>query len=323
MVDCVSDRGEEALLALIRKWLDTDAVRPVGIGDDGAVIAKIWTSPMVLCADAMVEEVHFTRTFCSAASVARKLVAVNVSDVAAMGARPEFALLTTSFPAALEWSWVEAFFQGLAEAASALQFSIAGGDVTGTPGPIHLSMSVIGECVAPQALERSTAQLGDHVYVTGALGAAAFGLHTLRHEPGDAAVRPHSIQAYREPQARIDQGTTLARWGQCHAVTDISDGLSRDALRLATASGVCIELDVACVPIHPELLSQRRLFAERLALTGGEDYELLFTCSTEPPIIAHCIGRVCDGPVGVAWVRNGQPIPPPVSDEEGFDHFER
>ena len=320
MVECVSDRGEEALLALIRKWLDNDAVRPVGIGDDGAVVAKTWTSAMVLSADAMVEEVHFTRSFCSAVSVARKLVAVNLSDLAAMGARAEFALLTASFPAALEWSWVEAFFRAMSEAASTCNFAIAGGDVTGSPGPIYLSMSVIGECVAPQALERSTAQLGDHVYVTGALGAAAFGLHTLRHEPGRQAERPHSIQAYREPQACIDQGSTLARWGECHAVMDISDGLSRDALRLATASGVLLELDVARVPIHPELSSQRPPIAERLALTGGEDYELLFTCSTEPPVTAHCIGRVCDGSVGVAWVRNGQPTSLPM---DAYDHFER
>jgi len=320
MVECVSDRGEESILALIREWFDSDTVRPVGIGDDGAVIDKTWTSAMVLSADAMVEEVHFTRAFCPAVSVARKLTAVNVSDLAAMGARPEYALLTASFPATLEWSWVVEFIQGLSVAASTFQFSIAGGDVTGSPGPIYLSMSVIGECVAPKALERSTAQLGDYVYVTGALGAAAYGLHTLRHEPVHIEERPHSIQAYREAQARIDQGTVLARWGQCHAVIDISDGLSRDALRLATASGVCIELDVACVPIHSELSSQRRLFAERLALTGGEDYELLFTCSAKPPISAHCIGRVCDGSVGVAWVRNGQPISLP---EDTFDHFGR
>ncbi len=305
--------GEETLLALVRRAFTAD--RPalqVDIGDDGAVYATD-EARQIAVADAMIEDVHFTRAYCPARMVGYKLMAVNVSDVAAMGGLARQALFTAALPADLPLSWAEGLIDGLATAAREFGVAVAGGDITGSPGPIALSLSVLGVPAGEGAVLRSGAQPGDRVYVTGLLGAAALGHQLLRE--GRADVNEDAVTAFLAPRPHAEVGAMLGRWGHCHAMMDISDGLAKDAGRMAHASGATLELSLDKLP----LVGGGRGDALVRALYGGEDYQLLFACSALPPLPMLPIGRVVQGPGQVRWLRNGVEAAPP--DASAFDHF--
>ena len=264
----------------------------------------------VVVADAMVEGVHFDRALSPAEAIGGKLVAVNVSDIAAMGGVPDYALMTASMPSSLPFAWARAMFGGVARTARRYGLVVVGGDVTGSPGPVTLSLTMIGTLAGEHPVRRDCALVGDTVYVTGPLGASALGLRQLRGSP--AASGP-PVDAYRIPEARAREGAVLGAWGQCHAMMDLSDGLATDAGRLARASGVTIELDLAQIPAFDDELT--------LALYGGEDYELLFTCIDKPPCYALPIGRVLEGEPELLWTRGGVATEPPPPDGALFRHF--
>ncbi len=294
--------GEAALIAHIRQALPRFRALEVPIGDDGAVYADA-AGRRVAVADAMVEDVHFSRAFCPPRDIGYKLVAVNVSDLVAMGADPDTALLTLSLPAALEASFVRALVDGIADACAVLKLTIVGGDVTGSPGPIALSLAATGR-LRGEPLLRSAARPDDDVWVTRPLGLAALGLRALRDGlPCD----PEAVSAFLRPAVEVEKGRRLSTWDGCGAVMDLSDGLAIDAGRMAAAGGVRFELDVAAIP-GPDL---------GLAVHGGEDYALLFTGRGAPPCDAIRIGRVTRGS-GVVFSRDGEPVEVPGA---GFDHF--
>lgn len=312
--------GEGGLLELIRDAFgapDQPGVE-VGIGDDAAVLSS--PSRAVVCADAMVEDVHFARSICPAQSVGRKLVAVNVSDLAAMGALPVYGLLTCALPASLKAEWARDLIAGIASAASASAMSIVGGDVTGSPGPIALSLSIVGRLVGVRPLTRSQAQVGDGVYVTGTLGAAALGLQALRSGDPPPESVPSAVRRFLEPTAHTDFGAALARWEQRAAAMDLSDGLSTDARRMATASQVDLVLELDHIPLHPEL-AVRPEAALALAVNGGEDYGLLIACPAEPPVPCTRIGWVehAKATPQVRWLKGGHPSTQPGA--SAYEHF--
>ncbi|MFZ4739426.1 MAG: thiamine-phosphate kinase [Bradymonadia bacterium] len=315
-VDTLGQYGESALIAAIRERFGEVQPLDVGIGDDGAVFHH--PQPMIAVADAMMEGVHFDRTWSPAEAVGRKLVAVNVSDIAAMGGVPTYALFTASLPRDLPWTWVLSLLDGVAAEATRANMTVCGGDVTGSPGPVSLSLSVLGRLVSEKPLLRRSARVGQSVYVTGTLGGSALGLAALQTGVPRAELVPSAIVAHRTPTPRLEEGAALARWAGVGACMDLSDGLAQDAARLAAASGVALELDLDRIPPHPGLVLVSADRATHLMLHGGEDYELLFTGDGPPPCQATCIGRVAAG-AGIVWRRDGAPVV--LADDGGFSHF--
>ncbi len=233
------------------------------LSDDAAVLIPPEGHELVISADAMVEGVHFLPAD-PADLVARKLLRTNLSDLAAMGAIPLGYLMTVSTRQDTPESWYVGFAAGLAVDQAAFQISLLGGDTTSTPGPISLSLTIIGTVAPGAAIRRSGARIGDEIWVSGTIGDGALGLLAARGLLDD----PDGFLAdrYRLPRPRLG----LAQAGVVQACMDVSDGLVQDLGHLCRASGLSACVEASCVPrTRPD---QEHLV---LCLTGGDDYELL------------------------------------------------
>jgi thiamine-monophosphate kinase len=278
-----SDFTEASLIDYIRSRLPPPpGWLRVPIGDDAAVLEPERGTLEVLTTDTLVEGVHFDFALSAPADVGAKALAVNLSDLAAMGAAPRAALLSLSLPASFPRSRLEPLLDALVDAARQSGTSIAGGNVTGSPGPLVITIAAIGSVRPRRALLRSGAKPNDEVYVSGAVGAGAAGLGFLRerrHAAGGSDGEA-CVAWYRRPEPRLRLGLLLGRTRTATACIDLSDGLAEGARQIGAASGVGICLDADAVPVHP---GARRYFEERgldpvtAALAGGDDYELLFT----------------------------------------------
>jgi thiamine-monophosphate kinase len=252
-----------------------DDVR-IGIGDDAAVLAPPSGKELAVAIDTLVEGVHFP-SGTAAADIGWKALAVNLSDLAAMGASPAWALLALTLPSA-DAAFVEGFAEGFAKLAQPHRLALVGGDTT--RGPLTISVAVHGFVPPGQALTRAGARVGDAVLVTGTLGDAAAGLHALQHPPRDddgrAGLRGFLIERLNRPTPRLAVGTALR--GQATACVDVSDGLLADLGHICAASGVAAEIEAALLPRSSALLElYDDTTALHFALSGGDDYELCFT----------------------------------------------
>jgi thiamine-monophosphate kinase len=249
----------------------------LGIGDDAAILRVPPGAELVATVDAIVEGVHFLAG-ADAADVGWRALAVNLSDLAAMGAEPAWALLALVMPAADE-QWLTRFTHGFFELAGKHGVALVGGDTN--RGPLCASVQLHGFAPAGAALRRSGARPGDHLYVTGTLGDAAAGLELLRDRKGGEAQGADELQRrFLRPQPRTTEGLSLR--GLASAAIDVSDGLGVDAARLARASGAGIEIELERVPTSGALRAAHgEKEAHALALGGGDDYELLFAVSPE------------------------------------------
>jgi thiamine-monophosphate kinase len=290
----------------------------LGVGDDGALIAPTPGCELVISTDMLVEGTHFLPDT-DPEDLGWKTLAVNVSDMAAMGARPRWATLAIALPNADE-AWIAAFARGFFACAAEFGIDLIGGDTT--RGPRNLCVTIFGEVAAGKALRRSGARAGDEIWVSGQPGRAALGLaHLQGRTVLDEARRADCIAALLRPQPRVALG--LAVQGLATAAIDVSDGLLADLGHILEASGVSAQLKIAALPA-PTL--------ERDAyLAGGDDYELVFTA----PLAKHadiaalsqtlglalaCIGRIEAGPAGRMDVfdADGTPVNAP---QRGYDHF--
>ena len=252
-----------------------DDVR-IGIGDDAAVLAMPAGQELAVAIDTLVEGVHFPRGT-AAADIGWKALAVNLSDLAAMGASPAWALLALTLPAA-DVAFVEGFAEGFARLAQSHRLALVGGDTT--RGPLSISVAVHGFVPPDKALVRSGARVGDAVLVTGTLGDAAAGLHALQQPLRDddlrVGLREFLIERLNRPTPRLAAGTALL--GQATACIDISDGLLADLGHVCVASGVGAEIDADLLPRSSALMAlYDEADALQFALSGGDDYELCFT----------------------------------------------
>jgi thiamine-monophosphate kinase len=249
----------------------------LGLLDDAAFVEVPTGRQLVLTADALVAGVHFL-TDDPPDLVARKMLRVNLSDLAAMGATPLGYLMTTALPAACDEVWLAGFASGLAADQAAFGISLLGGDSVATPGPATLSVTAIGSVPAGQAVRRSGAVPGDLIYVSGTIGDAAFGLRALRGELAELDPAHYAFLAdrYRLPQPRLALGQRLV--GVAHAMLDVSDGLVGDLNHLCAVSGVGAVLEAARVPQSPAVREALARDPALLALVlgGGDDYELVF-----------------------------------------------
>lgn len=307
----------------------------VGIGDDCAVLEPSPGARLVATTDLLVEDVHFRRRYAQPADIGWKAVAVNLSDIAAMGATPRWALVALACPENTRADDVEAFYEGALALASAHDVAIVGGDTSASPAGWMINVTLLGEVTAAPIL-RSGARPGDVLAVTGPLGRAAAGLAIL-----DAPVAPRGLGggtfaevtgAHLRPCPRVAEGMWLGVAGGVTAMMDLSDGLATDLPRLAAASGAGARVEVGRVPVDEAThASAQALGVDVLAWAtgGGEDYELLLACAPEGfERLAHglaaltgarltAIGAVTATP-GVRYVdAQGHP----VEVAPGFEHF--
>jgi thiamine-monophosphate kinase len=270
--------SEEDILGLIADLLGRQPVAGdvrLGVGDDCALLRASGT--LAVTTDMLVENVHFSLSYMSLKEIGYRAMAANLSDLAAMGARPRFGLLSLGLSAAPSQSQVQELLQGMLELAGRHGLLLVGGDTVKAP-VLTINLCLLGQCETP--LLRSQAREGDIIMVTGPLGLSAAGLACLRQGLEDPFCAP-LIAAHKFPAPRLAAGQALAASGLAGAVMDISDGLAMDLNRLARSSRVRAVVEAQRIPLTPELRQAAgRLGQDPLAwaLGGGEDFELLFSC---------------------------------------------
>jgi thiamine-monophosphate kinase len=279
----IAEFSERELIARIRRPLPAaPAWMIVGIGDDAAVVETERNRLEVLSLDAIVEGVHFDRRFTPPRAIGHRALAVNLSDLAAMGAAPRLALVSLVLPPALPVSHFDGIVAGLTDLAAKERVEIAGGNLARSPGPIVVDITVVGTVKRRRALTRAGAKAGDELYVSGSIGAAAAGLDRFRStDAGDAgapAADDPLASAYCFPTPRVRLGVLLGRNEAASACMDLSDGLGDAVHQLAAASGVGATIEADWLPIHAnarEWFAARRIDAIDASIAGGDDYELL------------------------------------------------
>jgi thiamine-monophosphate kinase len=274
--------GEFDLIARYFKPLAARMAGAAGLEDDTCIWAPAPGEELVLTADALVAGIHFLADD-PADLIARKMLRVNLSDLAAKGATPVGYLMTTALPADIDEAWVARFCEGLAADQDEFGISLMGGDTVGTPGPLSLSLTAIGTVPVGRAPRRSGAKPGDIILVSGSIGDGALGLKVLRHDflGLEESHRRFLANRYHLPQPRVDLGRALMESGKVHAMMDVSDGLVADLTHITDASKVAATLRAVTVPVSEAAAA---ILADDmgwlpLILTGGDDYELLLTAA--------------------------------------------
>ena len=272
----MSGSGEFELIASLAGRLDP--ADGLGIGDDAAAWMVGAGALLVATTDMLVEGVHFRLDWTSPRDLGWKALAVNLSDLAAMGATPGRALVSVALLPG-QTAIVEEMYDGLSELGRLTDTRVVGGDTVRSSGPLVVNVALLGEADPGRLLRRDGAAPGDLLAVTGAVGASAAGLALLLEADPERLARPEATQllaAHHRPNPRLAAGRTLASMGLRCAI-DISDGVASEAWHVARSSGVEIALDTDRLPLHPGAVALfGREKARQLAVAGGEDYELLF-----------------------------------------------
>jgi thiamine-monophosphate kinase len=329
--------GEDDLVRAIRTWTaTTNGATDVrtGIGDDCAVLEPRPGMALLATTDLLIEDIHFRRRWAEPADIGWKSIAVNLSDIAAMGGHPRWALVALACLESTGAEEIEAFYEGALALANAHGVAIVGGDTSASPSGWVVNVTLLGEAASPRL--RSTAHAGDTVAVTGTLGRSAAGLAVLEREAApptvDAAALADVTAAHLRPRPRVSEGAWLAEAGGVTAMMDLSDGLGIDLPRLLAESRVAADVDVDRVPVD----AATRAVATALgsdptawATGGGEDYELLLTCDPTAferlqrglwdacQVRLTAIGTITAGRSAVRWLSAGRA----VTVARGFEHF--
>ncbi len=296
----------------------------LGIGDDCALLKVPEGQNLAVSMDTLIEGIHFLHDT-AAADVAHKAMAVNLSDLAAMGAEPAWVTLSLSIPK-VDLGWLQSFSDTFHELLNHYGLQVVGGDTT--RGPLTITLQVHGFVPEGVALRRSGAKAGDLVCVTGPIGDAALGLQVAQHRlAANGDVRDHLLSKYYRPKARVAAGIALR--SRASAAIDISDGLVADLGHICRASGVGAVLNADALPISEaarSVTNEQRVLES--ALTGGDDYELCFTVSEDNyrkvesalesvGVACYSVGRIT-GKSDVRVIKDGQPL---ELKQGGFDHF--
>lgn len=330
--------GEFGLIERLAGSLAGDPIAPaaggvtLSIGDDAALLRPPDGAEVVATIDGLIEEVHFRRDWTRPEDLGWKALAVNVSDLGAMGAAPLAALITLGLPPDTSPRWIERLYQGLAKCSERYGCPVVGGDTVRSPRAITLSIAALGTVPAGRAVLRSGARPGDLVCVTGVVGESAAGLELLsRGVQRRKRYCAPLVDWHHRPEPPVRAGIALAEAGLATTMLDLSDGIASDAGQLGKRSGVGVRIEAARLPISD---SARRAAADlgidplRWALFGGEDYQLLFTvpearfpkvppCLAPHGAVATVIGRATRR--GLTWIDAdgaARPLRP-----EGFAHF--
>jgi thiamine-monophosphate kinase len=283
LLPSVATLTESALLERLRARVGAPpSFVAIGIGDDAAAIEPLRGTLDVITTDSLIEHVHFRRDWTAARAIGGKAVAVNLSDLAAMGAVPRAILLSLALPPDLAVDDFDELIEGVVAAATSAGAALIGGNLARSSGPLVVDVTAIGAAGRRRLLTRRGGRAGDELYLTGAIGAAGAGLAWLQSGADRASVDPvarECIHRFEHPEARTRCGRIIAGHRAASACIDLSDGLADAARQLAEAAGTGVVLDAAALPIHEGALNwaeRERLDAASFAVSSGEDYELLF-----------------------------------------------
>lgn len=330
--------SESEIISRLRKRVRVNSEAPLGIGDDAALIKTTGGRDLIACCDLMVEGVHFRTEWTPPRLLGRKALAVNLSDVAAMGGVPKFAMISIALPKWCSADFVDELFEGMLELASVTDVSIIGGDTSSSLDSLFIDVSLIGECMSGKAVSRRGARVGDRIYVSGALGGSALGLSLVERgfrldQSRDASdARRQAVLKFLSPEPRSQLGRAIGEAGLASAMIDVSDGLSTDLWHVLDESSVGAVIDAEAIPIAECVTAIASETAGidplTLALNGGEEYELLFTAAPNQSnaivrlsdvlgIRLKAIGEIVSGK-GLQLARNGalESISP-----AGFEHL--
>ena len=268
----LAELGEFGLIKRIARRVAPSPSVPLGIGDDAAALLPTPGYLTLITSDMLLEGVHFDLAFCDPQSLGRKSLAVNLSDLAAMGAHPRHFLLSLALPCDISLEFLDRFMAGVMEQAERFGVTLVGGDTCGSKAGLAISITALGEQRPERLVKRSGATAGDLIYLTGTVGDAAAGLRQLR-----GGVRQGFLVSRQlDPQPRVSAGVALAEAGLAAAMIDVSDGVLADLTHICELSGVGARLDLAGLPLSDEYRETCGADPFALALSGGEDYELLF-----------------------------------------------
>jgi thiamine-monophosphate kinase len=278
----INEIGEFGLIESIKKDCITSLEGVVkGIGDDCAVFHSSSGRVLLLTTDMLVEDIHFLRNTITPYQLGRKAIAVNLSDIAAMGGRPLVALISLAIPAKTEVEEIQEIYRGMREICGRYSVNIVGGDTVASPDNLIINVSLIGDANEQEVLYRSGARPGDKIYLTGTVGDSPAGLSILKHEiSSPESLRRHFIKVHNEPEPLIKTGKVIAGSRLATAMIDLSDGLLSDLGHICEESSVGALLFRDGIP-HSEELKSLAAHAGfdplDFALSGGEDYVLLVT----------------------------------------------
>jgi len=327
--------GENRMVSRFRELTAKGLGRGVlaGPGDDAALVRIPENRLLLFTCDMTVEGVHFRRAWATPRQIGWKAMAANVSDIGAMGGEPGFAVASVAAPGEVTGDFLDEIAEGLMECASRYGASLVGGDLVGSPGPVVVDVALTGWIAEGLALRRSGARAGDAVLVTGALGASAAGLAALRQGLSAEDERVGAaLTAHLTPCPRLVEGQAIAAAKRATAMMDLSDGLAEDLPRLCRESNLGARLQTSQIPVHPSCRAVAELLgldALALAVSGGEDYELLLTC---PPDAVKEVREAVAAAGGVSVTVIGEMVSEEgvVTVEDsgleramgaGFDHF--
>ena len=287
MENNTTKKSERQIIEHINNLIGYPADKGVikGIGDDCAVLRKDNKSCFLVTTDTLVAGVHFDLAWHPPFLLGRKSAAVNLSDIAAMGGQPRFALLSMAFPGSAP-VWLDDFLAGLHGMLQEYDTSLVGGDTVKSPNDLSITVTIIGEAAENAICYRSGAVSGDLVFVSGCLGDAAAGLSLCRSglSADSTGQWPQLAKAHLDPQPQVQLGRILAESGLVHAMMDISDGLATDLAHMCKESGTGAEIFKEDLPVSEQLTAAAGKLANPVldwVLKGGEDYQLLFTVAPE------------------------------------------
>lgn len=281
----LSDLGEFGLIDRIKNLVATDSKQIlIGIDDDAAAVQISPGKILLATTDALIEGVHFDLQYFNFYQLGWRALAANLSDIAAMGGQPLYALVSLGLPLDLDVESVLDLYRGMKTLGDEFQTVIVGGDTTESPDRIFISITVFGEVAKQKLLRRFGAQIGDAIFVTGDLGGAAAGLQVLKSSAKLKAKFPTLIEKHLTPRPRVREAQFLVEHFPIHALIDISDGLASELHHICKLSKVGARVDEKKIPIHAETRAAAKHFGDDpldFALYGGEDFELLFTAPME------------------------------------------
>ena len=332
----VKEIGEFGLIDRITRLLPLSSPNVVvGIGDDVAVLKTSGPEYLLATCDIQVEGIHFVRGAITPYQLGRRAVAINVSDVAAMGGSPSWILVSLAIPEATDVALIEDLYRGMSEQALEAGACIVGGNLSGTGAALVVDITLLGQILPEHLVLRSGARVGDAIFLTGFPGESRAGLElVLRPDLGvGEGFRKRVLEHHLTPQPRLREGQLLARLGLAHAMTDVSDGVLADLAHICEASGTGADIRIESIPVTEAVAEVGRAAghdALEWVLSGGEDYELLFTADpgdaekvanalAETGLPCHRIGHITDR-AGVIRVGDGEGGHE-ASGKRGWDHF--
>lgn len=321
----LAELGEFGLIDRIQANVAASPSVLLGIGDDAAALLPTPGQVTLITSDMLLEGVHFDLSFCDPESLGRKSLSVNISDLAAMGARPRHFLLGIALPKDIGVEFMDRFMAGMLEQAERFGVTLVGGDTCASKGGLAISITALGEQLPELVVKRSGAAEGDIICLSGSVGDAAAGLEELRRGVREGFL----VSRQLDPTPRVAAGVALAAAGLASAMIDVSDGVLADLGHICELSKVGARVDLGGLPLSDALRAVSSVDPYPLALSGGEDYELLF-CVPKGRLgdVEELFARLClrlsvigevTGGAGVELVApDGSPYTP---QRRGFDHF--